>query len=315
MKSMKALAAAAISVVVLASLGACGTTDEPDKTSGSKDSSSSSSNSHPSAYDVSGIKKDDAIAALVPKSVSEDGKFTVGMETTYAPGEFVGEDGKTPMGFDVDLSNAIAQVIGLKPEMASAAFDAIIPAIGSKYDAGISSFTITKEREQAVDFVSSFKAGTAFAVQKGNPKKLKDSDLCGSKIGVQTGTMEEQDADKLAKDCKAQGKKDIEVQSYKLQTDAATAVMTGKIDVFYADSQVTGYAIKQTEGKLEQLGKDSDVVLQGIAIKKGDQQMTNAMQKAMQKLIDDGTYGKIMEHWGVQSGMIDKAEINPEVAD
>ncbi|BDR54982.1 ABC transporter substrate-binding protein [Bombiscardovia apis] len=312
MKSYKALGAAVISVVLLAGLGACGTTDEPASQESGKDSAASS---HPAPFDVSGIKKDDAIAALVPKSVSDDGMFTVGMETTYAPGEFVGKDGKTPIGYDVDLSNALAQVIGLKPKMASASFDAIIPAIGSKYDAGISSFTITKEREQAVDFVSAFKAGTAFAVQKGNPKNLNDSDLCGSKIGVQTGTMEEQAADKLAKDCKAQGKKDIEVQSYKLQTDAATAVMTGKIDVFYADSQVTGYAIKQTDGKLEQLGKDSDVVLQGIAIKKGDKQMVETMQKAMQKLIDDGTYSKIMEHWGVQSGAIDKAEINPEVAD
>ncbi|RBP99897.1 ABC transporter substrate-binding protein [Bifidobacterium xylocopae] len=311
MKSFKALGAALISVAMLAGLGACGTTDEPDKAAGSAKSPSASS--HPAPYDVSGIRKDERIAAMVPQSVAADGKFTVGMETTYAPGEFVDEDGKTPIGFDVDLSNALAKVMGLKPEMASASFDAIIPAIGSKYDAGISSFTITKEREQAVDFVTSFKAGTAFAVQKGNPKHLKADDLCGSKVGVQTGTMEEQGADKLGKACKAQGRKPIEVQSYKLQTDAATAVMTGKIDVFYADSQVTGYAIKQTGGKLEQLGKDSDVVLQGIAIKKGDTRMVDATQNAMQKLIDDGTYGKIMDHWGVKSGAVDKAEVNPAV--
>ncbi|AKV55479.1 Solute-binding protein of ABC transporter system [Bifidobacterium actinocoloniiforme DSM 22766] len=313
MKSIKALGAAVISLALLASLGACGTTDEPSKSGGSgKDSSALS---HPTPYDVSGIKKDDAIASLVPQSVAGDGKFKVGMETTYAPGEFVDEDGKTPIGYDVDLSKALAQEMGLKPEMVSASFDSIIPSIGSKYDAGISSFTITKEREQAVDFVTSFKAGTAFAVKKGNPKKLQDSDLCGSKVGVQTGTMEEQGADKLSKECTAKGKKAIDVQSFKLQTDAATAVMTGKIDVFYADSQVTGYAIKQTGRNLEQLGKDSDVVVQGIALKKGDTQMVEATQKAMQKLIDDGTYGKIMDHWGVKSGAVDKAEVNPEVAD
>ncbi|RBP99869.1 ABC transporter substrate-binding protein [Bifidobacterium xylocopae] len=313
MKSFKAIGAVVISVAMLAGLGACGTTDEPNKTAG-VGKSGTSSGSHPAPYDVSGIRKDGRIAGMVPQSVAGDGKFTVAMQTSYAPSEFMDEDGKTPIGYDVDLSKALARVMGLEPDIVSASFDSIIPAIGSKYDAGISSHTITKEREQAVDFVSSFKAGTAFAVQKGNPKHLKAGDLCGSKVGVQTGTMEEQGADKLGKACVAGGGKPIEVQSYKRQTDAATALMTGKVDAFYADSQVTGYAIKQTRGKMERLGEDSDIVLQGIALKKGDGQMVQATQQAMQKLIDDGTYGKIMDHWGVKSGAVDKAEVNPEVA-
>ena len=312
MGKMKAAAAAALSVALLASVGACGTTDEADKTGqGGKAETSS----HPAAFDVSGIQKDPAIAAMVPESVAKDGKLTVGMETTYAPGEFMDEDGKTPIGYDVDLSKAIAKVMGLEGEMVSASFDTIIPAIGSKYDAGISSFTITKERMQSVDFVSTFKAGMAFAVKKGNPSKIDPNDICGAKVGVQTGTIEEQQAtDTISADCKAKDKKPVDVQSYKQQTDAATAVVNGKIDVFYADSQVTGYAIKQTGGQLEKLGKDTDIVLQGAALKK-DSGMAEATQAAMQKLIDDGTYAKILKNWGVQSGAVEKAETNPAVSD
>lgn len=300
-----------MSSVLLVCLGACGTVDDTEKHNNT--GSGVSSNSHPSAYDVSKVAKDDTIAMLVPKSVSEDGVLTVGMETTYAPGEFIDEDGKTPIGYDVDLSYAIAKVMGLKPRIVSTPFDSIIPAIGSKYDVGISSFTITKEREAAVEFVTSFKAGAAYVVQKGNPKKIASDDLCGVKVGVQTGTMEEQETDKLSKACKDKGETPIDIQSFKLQTDAATALMTGKSDILYADSQVIGYAIKQTDGKLEQLGQESDVALQGIAIQKGDTQMVAATHKAMQKLIDNGVYAEILKHWGVQSGAIDNAEVNPQV--
>jgi polar amino acid transport system substrate-binding protein len=81
--------------------------------------------------------------------------------------------------------------------------------------------------------------------------------------------------------------------------------------VFYADSPVAGYAISQTDGQLEALGDVEGVAKQGIAIKKGDQQLDEAVQKAVQKLMDDGTYMKILKHWGVESGAVDKAEINP----
>ena len=168
--------------------------------------------------------------------------------------------------------------------------------------------TITEERLQSVDFVSYYRAGSTWAVQKGNPKKLDTSDMCGAKIAVQTGTVQEDEANKIAKGCKADKK--AEVMSYKRQAEAATAVATGKADVFYADSPVAGYAIAQTDGELETLGKTEGIAPEGIVVKKGDQQMDEALQKALQKLIDDGTYMKILKYWGVQDGAISKPEIN-----
>ena len=90
-----------------------------------------------------------------------------------------------------------------------------------------------------------------------------------------------------------------------------TNVTTGKADVSYADSSVAGYAIAQTDGQLEALGKASGMAKEAVAIKKGDTATAQAVQKALQKLMDDGTYMKILKHWGVDSGAIDKAEINP----
>lgn len=308
-KALKTAAAFMLSVAMLATGAACGTSDDSDASA----SKSSSKSSELTGYDVSGVKKDDAIAKMLPDYVTKDGKLTIGTNPSYAPAEFLDADGKTQIGYDMDLARAMGNIFGLETEIVSSNFDTIIPAIGSKYDLGIAAFTITKDRMESVDFVSYFTAGMGYAVAAGNPKNVDENDLCGLNVAVETGTVEEEAINKTAKQCKADGKKDITIQSSKQQTDATTAVVTGKADVFFADSPVVGYAIAQTDGQLEQLGKDFDEVPNAIAIKKGDSQTTEAVQKAMQKLMDDGTYTKILQHWGVESGALDKAEINPAV--
>ena len=303
---IKSVVALALSVAMLFSTAACGTSDA----SNSGDSSDSSNTT--TGYDVSTIKKDDELAKLVPSGdLVKDGELSAGMELSYAPAEFYAEDGKTPVGYDIDMTKAIAKTLGLKPNIVSSMFDTIIPSIGSKYDLGITAMTITEERMQSVDFVSYYRAGSTWAVKKGNPKKLDTSDMCGAKIAVQTGTTQEEEVNKGAEQCKADNKLDIQIMSNKLQTDVTTNVVTGKADVFYADSPVAGYAISQTDGQLEALGEDVGVTKEAVAIKKGNTQLAEAVQKAVQKLMDDGTYMKILKHWGVESGALDKAEINP----
>ena len=152
-----------------------------------------------------------------------------------------------------------------------------------------------------------------YAVAAGNPKNVDENDLCGLNVAVETGTVEEEAINKTAKQCKADGKDAIDIQSSKLQTDVTTAVASGKADIFYADTPVAGYAIKQTGDTLEALGEDVGVTPEAVAVKKGDSKTAEAVQKAIQKLMDDGTYKKILDTWGVSSGAVDKAEINPSV--
>ena len=304
-KTLKSAVAFMLGAAMLVTGAACGTSDADDASS-----QSGAKSGEMTGYDVSGVKKDDAIAKLVPDYVTKDGKLTIGMDTSYAPAEFLASDGKTPVGFDVDIAKALAGVFGLEADPETANFDSIIPSVGSKYDIGISSFTVTKERLEAVDFVSHFDAGSAWAVKKGNPQKVDTSNLCGKKVAVQTATMQETAANKMAKQCKADGKPTLDVISSKLQTDVTTNVATGKADVFYADSPVAGYAIAQTNGELEMLGKAEGIAPEGIVVKKGDKQMDEVLQKALQKLFDDGTYMKILKYWGVEDGAISKPEIN-----
>lgn len=301
-KVMKGVVAGLCAAGMLLAVGACGTKDEADVAADKAKSSD--------AFDAATVKKDDKIAAMLPKSVAQDGKFTVGVSPDYAPAEFLDKDGKTPIGYDMDVAKAISAIFGLKFDPTAAEFDSILPAIGSKFDVGISGFTMDPDRKDAGEFVSFLNVGASFVVQKGNPKKLDAKNLCGHSVAVQTGSVHETTVKNLNDECVAAGKKAIDIQSMKDQTVVATNVSTGKADAFCADSPIAGYAIKQNGDGLELLGEAFNMTPEAVVVKKGDMDTAKAVQAAVQKIMDDGTYAKILKTWGNESGAIKEAKIN-----
>ncbi|MBW4094169.1 MAG: ABC transporter substrate-binding protein [Acidobacteria bacterium] len=277
---------------------------------------SSGSTSGPATFDATSVAKDDALAAAVPAALKAKGSISVGMDTSYAPAEFLGgSNGTTPQGYDVDLANAIAATWGMKANVQTAEFSSILPALGSKYDLGISSFTINADRVKAVNLVSYFNAGIMWAVQKGNPKKFDVNDVCGKSIGVQTGTVEE---DPLLKDlntkCTSAGKPAINIVTLKNQTDVTTRLVNGGIDAMTADSPVIRYAIGQTGDSLQTIGTETDAAPEGIAVAKSDTALADLVQKTITKLMADGTYKKILDTWSNSAGALTKSEVNPSTA-
>ncbi|MEV6876280.1 ABC transporter substrate-binding protein [Amycolatopsis sp. NPDC051128] len=262
--------------------------------------------------DVGTVAKDDKLAAMVPDAVKADGKILVGQDQSYPPNEFQDESGKVT-GFDVDLGTAIGQKLGLKMEFQNSAFDGIIPGIqAGKYELAMSSFSVNAERLQIVDMVSYYKAGTSLGVLKGNPDKLNVDDLCGKKMGVQKGTVQVDDLEKRSQKCTSGGKPAIEVTQLQAQTDVNLALTAKRVQGELADSPVVDYAVKQTNGQLEVVGEPYDTAPYGIILKKDSADYGKAVQAAVQALIDDGTYKKILDKWGLSgAGAVTKSELNP----
>jgi len=256
---------------------------------------------------------DDALAAKVPDAIKSDGKVLIGTDASYAPNEFLDTDGKTVIGWDVDLFNAVAAKLGLKTEWQSATFDAIIPGVQSgKYEMGISSFTINDERKQQVNMVSYFSAGTQWGPKKGNPTGIQPDNACGKKVAVQTNTVQDtEDLPKRDEACKAAGNPALTVDRYQRQDQATAAVVSGKDDAMLADSPVLAYAVKQTNGQLELLGDIYDAAPYGYVIEKDQTEFAQAVADAVQALITDGTYKTILDKWGVGAGAIDNPAVNP----
>ncbi|MFQ4148322.1 ABC transporter substrate-binding protein [Arthrobacter sp. LAPM80] len=297
---------AAVAAVAAMALTGC--------TSASQDNGTGSTGgaSQGTAFDPTSVAKDDALIALLPASVKDKATLTVGSDTSYEPAEFLAKDGQTPVGYDVDFAKAIAATLGKKAQVQTADFSSILPKLGSVYDMGLSSFTITQERSKAVNFISYFNAGVLWAVQKGNPKGINVDNLCGKTVGVQTGTVEEDpDVSGRSAACVAAGKPAITIVSLKNQTDVTTRLVGGTIDAMSADSPITRNALAKTNGQLEPLGAVYDSAEQGIAIAKGDLAFAQVVEKVMNKLIADGSYMKILDTWNNAEGAVTKAVLNP----
>jgi polar amino acid transport system substrate-binding protein len=255
---------------------------------------------------------DAELAALIPEAVAEDGVILVATDASYAPNEFFAEDNTTLIGMDVDLGTALGEVLGLEVRFENAPFDSIIPGLESgKFELGMSSFTINPERLQVVDMVSYFVAGTAWAVPVDNPGDVSPDSACGKKVAVQKATVQVDDITARSEECLAGGESEITIDQYTLQTDATTAVVSGKDDAMLADSPVVAYAVKQTGGQLELVGDSYDDAPYGIAVPKDDPDFAAAVQGALQALIDGDRYVEILDEWGVAAGAVDTAEINP----
>jgi polar amino acid transport system substrate-binding protein len=268
---------------------------------------SNKENSGPTGTVKNSVSQDTSLASLVPAKIKSAGKLVVGVNVPYSPNEYL-QGGKI-VGFDVDLMDATAKVLGLKTQYRQADFSKIVPAISTgTYDIGMSSFTDNKEREKTVDFVTYFSAGILWASKAG--KTVDPMNACGLTVAVQSTTTEQTDElPAKNKACRSAGKKPIKVLSYENQDDATNAVIVGKAAAVSADSPVTAYAIKQSAGKLQQAGDIMEAAPYGWPVAKGST-LAKAMQKALQSLMDNATYDQICKKWGVQAGEIKTAQIN-----
>ncbi len=254
--------------------------------------------------------KVESIANTVPEAIKSSGKLIVGVNIPYAPNEYKDPNTGKVVGFDVDLMNAIAQTLGLTVDYREESdFSKIIPAIqAGTYNVGMSSFTDSKQREQQVDFVTYFSAGSLWAQRAGG--QIDPNNACGKKVAVESTTV--QDTEELpakSKTCTDAGKPPIDVVKFDNQDQAANAVVVGQADAMSADSPVTLWAIKQTGGKLVQAGEVFNSSPYGWPVKKGSP-LAQSLLQALQHLIDNGTYKQIATSWGVQAGMIDKPVVN-----
>ncbi|MBM6400686.1 ABC transporter substrate-binding protein [Phycicoccus sonneratiae] len=302
----RAIAVATLATTALA-LTACGS-DSLSEGGGSSTTPAASSSSTPSV--------DEALVAKLPEKVKSAGKIVIGTDATYQPNEYLDADGKTVIGMDVELFDAVAAKFGLKTEWVPSAFDSIILGTQSgKYDIGISSFTVNAEREQQATMVSYFTAGTQWVTKKGNPKGIDPEDACGKNVAVQKGTVQA-DTDLPARQdkCKAAGKPAINVLVDADQGKVTTMVVSGKADAMLVDLPPAIAAVDSTNGQLELLGEQYDSAPYGYVLPKDQTDFGAAIVEALKQLEADGTYQQILAKWKTEGGAISDFAVNPSVS-
>ena len=260
----------------------------------------------PSAAGAS-VAQDEELSALVPDEIADRGTLTVGTDPTYAPNEFQDDSNKI-VGFDIDLFDAVAGKLGLTAEYQASTFDNIIPSVQSaSYDVGVSSFTDNAEREEVVDMITYFEAGTQWAQAAGGD--VDPENACGLTVAVQTGTVQLEELTTRSAECTAAGDEAIDILQFDDQGQATNSVSLGQAQAVLADSPVMAYAVQQSNGALELTGEVYDAAPYGYVVAK-DGGLSEALQAAVQSLIEDGTYAEILETWGLSDGALSESEIN-----
>ncbi len=270
------------------------------------------------AQTLSAADVDPAAAAALPESYKTAGVIKVASDIPYPPMEMFDENQQLT-GLDYDLAQALGGKLGVKLELQTQAFDSIIPSLQSgKNDVIMSGMNDTPERQQTLDFVDYFHAGFSILVPEGNPQKITTVlDLCDRNVAVQKATVQAEILRGYDQQCIDKGAKPINVSELPLETDVQTAVRSGKADADVVDSAVAAYAAKTAgDGKLFDIVKDPanpsgyNPVYSGIGVLKEDADLSKALLAALQSLIADGSYDKILAKYDLSDYTVKEAGLN-----
>jgi polar amino acid transport system substrate-binding protein len=249
-----------------------------------------------------------ALASLLPQEIRDKGELVVGSDIAYPPVEFFDTDGKTAIGIDPDIAKAIGDRLGVTMRFTNATFDGLITSLRSKrIDLIMSAMSDTAERQKQIDFVDYFTVGTSILVAKGNPKSIQSlDDFCGQTVAVQRGTTQDDVAEEQKKKCGAKG---MTILKFDTDPEALLQVKQGRAVADMNDFPVAAYTASKS-GDFEVVGEQIEAGPYGIGVRKEDTQLRDALQKALQAIIDDGTYAAILEKWDVADGAVTTATVN-----
>ena len=215
--------------------------------------------------------------------------YVVGTDAAYAPFESQNEKGEI-VGFDIDVVKAVAQKAGIEVKFVNTPWEGIFKTLDQgDRDLLVSAVTITDERKQSMDFSTPYFDAQQLIAVKGNSKVAKFDDLKKLKVGVQTGTTGDEVVTKL------QGKSSTNVKRFESTPLALKELEAGGVDAVVADNGVViNYVANNPSASFKSI---SDKAFQaehyGIAVKKGNTELLEKVNKALADIKTDGTYNAI----------------------
>lgn len=212
----------------------------------------------------------------------------VGSDIAYAPFEFM-DDKQKPVGFDIELMDALAKDMGYKAQFETSPFDGLPLSLASgKYDAVISAMTITPERAKSILFSDKYFLATQYIAVKKDSAIKSPADLKGKRVGVQAATTGQYAMDKMG----------VTTKKYDTTPDALTDLVNGGLDAVVADSPVVLYFIsKQPKANLVAIQGDFEKEYYGIALKLDNKALADKLNASLKKLISNGQYKEIYKKW------------------
>jgi len=280
----KKILALVMAALMTGSLAACGGTGAgPDTTTAAPDTATTAADSGTS--DTQAESKEEAGET---QSGSADTVLTMATNAEFPPYEY--HDGGNIVGIDVEVADAIAKKLGMTLEIEDIAFDSIIPELESgKADIGVAGMTVSEDRLKNVDFSDTYTTASQVIIVKEDSPITGPDDLAGKFIGVQLGTT----GDIYASDYEEQG---ATIERYNKGFEAVQAMMQGKIDAVVIDVEPAKVFVSQNEG-IKILDEALTVEEYAIAIKKGNTELLEKVNKALAELKESGELQAIIDKY------------------
>lgn len=223
--------------------------------------------------------------------IKQRGTLIVGLEGTYPPFSFQGEDGKLT-GFEVEFADALAQHMGVKAQLKPTKWDGMLASLESKrIDVAINQVTISPERQKKYDFSTPYTVSGIQALTKKGDENLitKPEDLKGKKVGVGLGTNYEQ--------WLRTNVSGVDIRTYDDDPTKYQDLRVGRINVILVDRLAALDLVKKTNNTIVVTGPAFSRQESGVAVRKNNPELLAAINKAIADMQKDGSLAKISEKW------------------
>ena len=266
----------------------------------------------PSAPKSSGPAMDAALHDRLPVDIQRSGVLTVATDATYPPASFFGPDGRSVLGFEPDLADAMGDLLGVRVRFVVTDFVRTLDDVREgRADVVVSAMTDTADRERLVDFVNYLSAGSTIVVQRGNPHGITEiEDLCGQVVAVERGTVQVELLRRSQQSC-ASGRIAVRPQPtnadalLELRTGRAAAVLNDYPPAVYLATDPTTQADYQLASTIQY-----EPGLYGIGVPKDEPRLREALRAALERLLSTGEYTRILKEWGVAEGAVGQITVN-----
>lgn len=240
---------------------------------------------------VAGVNVNTFAAENVLNKIKERGTLLVGLEGTYPPFSFQDESGKLT-GFEVEFAQQLAQHLGVKASLKPTKWDGMLASLDSKrIDVVINQVTISDERKKKYDFSTPYTvSGIQALVRKDKEGSLtKPQDLAGKKVGVGLGTNYEQ--------WLRENVKGVDIRTYDDDPTKYQDLRSGRVDAILVDRLAALDLVKKTGNTMAVAGPAFSRQEAGVAMRKGNDDLLNAVNQAIADMKKDGSLNALSEKW------------------
>jgi polar amino acid transport system substrate-binding protein len=259
---------------------------------------------------------DQAAVGLLPAGAFPDGVLRVSVTQGAVPLAFYADDNSTVIGSETDIATLVADALGLKLQLVVNDWSNWPLATQSgEVDATISNVTVTEERKKLFDFSSYRVDELGWLVRAQSGLTINEAkDVAGLTVGVGSGTNQEQILLAWDQQNRAAGLKPVTIDYYNSYNDAVLALQSGRLDTYFGPNATAAYSAATNPQDVAVAGTVNggwpDTANIAVATAKGNG-LAPAFTAALNHAIEDGSYRKVLDRWGLGAEAVDESVTNP----